>query len=167
MAANPPIPVEEYLSMEFDGATPEYLDGELSERGLATFGHGKTTARICSLFEGRSGEPMLLAGAAVHVRMGPTKLRVFDVAVMQHPVSGIPDTPPLIDIEVLSPDDRLDKIIDRFADLSAWGVPHLWLVDPKHQCLYVFGRQSLKEVTAWEIPEMNLRITLADLFGAN
>jgi len=164
MATKTLMPVEEYLSADFDGPTPEFLDGELVERGMPTFGHGDTAGWIYHLFVQRTAKPSLYASVEVHVRTAPRQYRIFDVVVVDRKISGVPDTPPLIDIEVLSPDERLDKIVDRFAELRAWGVPHLWLVDPKHRCLYAFGRHGLSEVDTWEIPEKNLRLTRDDVF---
>jgi Uma2 family endonuclease len=164
MATKTLMPVEDYLSSDFDGPTPEFLDGELVERGMPTFAHGNTAGRISYIFERRTVKPPLYAGVEVHVQVAAKQYRIFDVVVLEQRIAGIPGTPPLIDIEILSADERLDKIVDRFSELRAWGVPHLWLVDPKHRCLYVFGRHGLSEVDAWEIPEKNLRIALSDIF---
>jgi Uma2 family endonuclease len=127
----------EYLATDFDRPVPEFVKGEIVERGSGTFLHGHTIGRLGGLFG------PLRVGAIVHVRTAVDTYRVFDVAVLEQDVTGIPEVPPLIDVEVLSTDDRLADIVDRFSELRAWGVPHLWLVDPKHRCLYVFGRHGL------------------------
>jgi Uma2 family endonuclease len=37
----------------------------------------------------------------------------------------VPDTPPLIVVEILSPDDRLTEVREKLEEYRAWGVPHV------------------------------------------
>jgi Uma2 family endonuclease len=69
-----------------------------------------------------------------------------DVAVFYpHEPGLVPDTPPLIAIEILSPDDRLTKVREKLEEYRAWGVPHVWLVDPHSRRLYSCD-EGLREV---------------------
>ena len=72
---------------------------------------------------------------------------------------GIPDTPPLINIELLSPDDAFANIVDRFEALRAFGIRYLWLIDP------VLGRHGLVEVDSFQIPELQFHLTADDIFA--
>ena len=38
--------------------------------------------------------------------------------------------PPLLWIEILSPDDRPVRVIDKVAQVLAFGAPYVWVVDP-------------------------------------
>jgi Uma2 family endonuclease len=48
----------------------------------------------------------------------------------------VPDTPPLVAIEILSPDDRLIEVRQKLEEYQAWGVPHIWLIDPRSHRFY-------------------------------
>lgn len=98
--------------------------------------------------------------------LSPTRYRILDVGVFhgRRPSQAHPGSPPLIDVEVLSPDDKLGEILDRFEELRAWGVKHLWLIDPAYRSFHILGRHGLIEVEALEIPELGLRLSQGDLF---
>jgi Uma2 family endonuclease len=59
-----------------------------------------------------------------------------DVAVWLSPQPLLPDTPPLVAIEILSPDDRMPEVKDKLGKYKTWGVAHVWLVDPHSRRLY-------------------------------
>ncbi len=157
------IPVEEYLAARYDGPAPEYVDGQLVERSVPTWEHSNTQLRAGYIVQLRC--PRLRCGTELHVQVRPNQYRILDVAVyLDHSPSGIPDIPPLVDLELLSPNDAMSEIVDRFEELRAWGVQHLWLIDPIHRRLYKLGDRSLLPVPAFEIPELQLRLTPQDLF---
>ena len=47
--------------------------------------------------------------------------------------------PPLVVVEVLSPDDRLTEMLDRCQDYMTRGVAHIWVVDPEGKVFTVDG----------------------------
>ena len=47
-----------------------------------------------------------------------------------------------------------------------WGVRHIWLADPDDRKLFTYGDAGLHEVIELRLPEYEIAITLADLFGA-
>jgi len=49
----------------------------------------------------------------------------------------VPDAPPLLVAEVLSLDDRLTAVREKLEEYKAWGVAHVWLVDPHTKRLYM------------------------------
>ena len=50
-------------------------------------------------------------------------------------------------------------------EYSAWGIPHIWLVDPAQRRLQVYSAGTLSEVSTLEIPEYDARLTSAQIFG--
>jgi len=68
-------------------------------------------------------------------------------------------------IEILSPDDRYSKLMQKFEEYSAWGVRHIWLVDPESRKLHVYTDGTLSEVFALTIPEFDMQFTAAQIFG--
>jgi len=165
MATQTFMPVEEYLAIDHR-PVPEYSEGGLIERGMPTFEHAETQLSIGALFRRMDKGLRLHVSTEQHVRLAEGHYRVLDVAVFQgDKPAGIPSTPPLVDVEILSPDDRLSAIVERFSQLREWGVKHLWLVDPVQRALSVFGNHSLREVEVFEIHELSITVTPADIFG--
>jgi hypothetical protein len=55
--------------------------------------------------------------------------------------------------------------MEKLDDYGRWGVRFMWLVVPPLQKLYSYTAGTLSEVRAFEIPEYDVRITSADIFG--
>jgi len=166
MAATAQISPEEYLRSSFEGPAPEYLDGELVERHLGDYSHGRAQCRLGALFEDLGKTLPLHAATELHLRIAPGRFRVADLAVFegQEPSDRIPSTPPLIAIEILSPDDRFQEILDKLEEYRRWGVPHIWFVDPWQRKIYVYGDYGLQGVSAFSIPEHHVEIPAAKIW---
>ena len=46
------------------------------------------------------------------------------------PAERVFDKPPLIWIEILSPEDRPSRFNEKVRELREFGVPNIWLIDP-------------------------------------
>jgi Uma2 family endonuclease len=158
--------VEEYLHTTFDGADREYLDGEVVERNMGNKSHGKIQLRLGSLlqaFEQRTG---IYVVVEVRQKVTGTRFRIPDVAVFEdEPEEEVPSTPPLVAIEILSPDDRVGYVIPKLEEYRQWGVRHIWLADPDSRKLFTYGDAGLHEVTELSLPQHGIALTLADVFG--
>jgi Uma2 family endonuclease len=55
------------------------------------------------------------------------------------------DVAPELVVEVISPDDRWMDIHDKLQEYFGSGVQVVWVVDPKHQLVYVY--RSLTDIT--------------------
>ena len=75
----------------------------------------------------------------------------------------MPDAPPLLVAEVLSVDAPLTTVREKLEEYKAWGVRHVWLVDPHSQRMYTCDA-ALTQVQTLRVPELNLVITPADIF---
>lgn len=94
-----------------------------------------------------------------------SRIRVADVAVFKgaRPTEQIPSTPPFIVIEVVSRDDRYVDILTKLEEYRAWGVQHVWLVDPWLRKLNAY-KHGLEEVERLGAAECEISISPADLF---
>ena len=101
------------------------------------------------------------------MRVAPTRYRIADLAVFagDAPKENVPSSPPLIVIEIVSRDDRHTEIVKKLAEYRDWGVRHVWLVDPWNRMLCVFSANGLNEVPAFQVPEFNVEISQAEIFG--
>src|SRR5262249_1960099 len=74
-------------------------------------------------------------------RVASTRVRIPEVSIYpgQKPTERVPTKPPLVAIEILSPDDRYSKLMQKFEEYNAWGVRRIWLVDPETRKLKVYS----------------------------
>jgi Uma2 family endonuclease len=158
--------VDEYLHTSFDGADREYLDGEVVERNMGNRSHGRVQLVFGHLFlleEARTG---LYAVTELRHKVNANRFRIPDIAVFQgKPSEQVPSRPPLVAIEVLSPDDRIGYIVPKLEELRQWGVPNIWVADPEDRKLFTYGANGLHEVTALELPEYQITFTSEQIFG--
>jgi Uma2 family endonuclease len=77
--------------------------------------------------------------------------------------SLIPDSPPLVVIEILSPEDRFAAVREKLQEYRSWGVDHVWLVDPYSRRLYACDT-GLTEVNSFAIPELGIAPGSAEIF---
>lgn len=158
------MPVEVYLRSSYPDLDREYRDGDVLERTLPDYLHGKTQMLLL-LFFGALRQSLSIFPCS-EVRMKPREglYLIPDVAVFHGAEPAqIPDTPPLIVIEILSPDDRLSQVRDKLDAFRKWGVAHVWLVDPHGRHLYVY-ESGLKEVDSLKAPQLALDLGPKDTF---
>jgi Uma2 family endonuclease len=158
------ISAEEYLHTRFAGIDPEFRDGIIVERSMPDYLHGKTQAILIALFMALRKSLSLYPCAETRMMLRPGRFLIPDVAVF-HPVEPglLPSNPPLIAIEILSPDDRLLEVRAKLEEYSAWGVPHVWLVDPHSQRLYSCDG-GLQEVSRFLVDEIAIELTTDQIF---
>jgi len=159
MASKTLLTPQQYLATSWE-REPEYVRGELVERPLPNKTHGRLQLLLCILL-GRAG----FGCTEVRMRIAGDVYRVPDFALFENePPGEIPDTPPLLIIEIASPDDRFADLMAKLNEYRRWGVKHLWLIEPGLKELRVYEEGSVKLVDRFEIPEFGLAIERTDLF---
>lgn len=154
---------EQYLRTSFPDLDKEYRDGEFVERTLPNSRHGKTQGRLFKLFDVHQEANPVFACVETRMKIRPGLYRIPDVAVFLAEPELVPETPPLVAIEVLSPDDRLMEVREKLEEYTAWGVQYVWLVDP-HAKRFYRSIGGLTEVPTLAVPELNIELTLDDVF---
>jgi len=164
MNARTGVTVEEYLHTSFPDLDREYRDGEIVERSLPTYLHGKVQALLVAVFLALRGKLPLFPCVETRMKVRTGLYLIPDVAVFypQEP-EEVPETPPLAVIEVLSPDDRMAAVLEKLEEYRAWGVRHVWLVDPHSQRMYSC-EAGLVEVTRLAAPDLGVEIAAAQIF---
>lgn len=157
--------MEEYLRTSFPNLDREYRDGEIVERSLPDYQHGRAQLRLGSFFDRLQRQLSLFACTETRMRVAANRFMIPDVAVFspEPPATAIPDKAPLIVIEILSPDDRLTEVREKLEEYRRWGVPHVWLVDPHSQRLYAC-EPGLSEVSSFHLRDFDIEIGPADIF---
>jgi Uma2 family endonuclease len=161
MATTALITSEQYLATHFE-REPELVHGKLVERPLPNLSHGRTQQRLAVRLDSAG-----FCCTEVRMRLAEDLYRIPDIAVFKGtgPNEEIPTSPPLLIVEVSSPDDRLHDLLQKLAEYRVWGVQHIWLAEPELKKLYVYDRGSLTEVARVELPEFHFAVTAAELFG--
>jgi Uma2 family endonuclease len=94
---------------------------------------------------------------------------VPDVCVLRSSDPFVPIIPkaPLICIEVLSPEDRIQRMQERIEDYAEMGVEHIWLIDPvsRHAWVATPDGSHNRVETEFTVPGTPIRIVLAELFN--
>ena len=54
----------------------------------------------------------------------------------------MPQIPPALCVEILSPEDRLSRVAKVVADYLAFGVPMIWIIDPYDRAAFVVTQQN-------------------------
>jgi Uma2 family endonuclease len=168
MTTNMLIPVSEYLHTMYDPDC-DYVDGEVQERNLGELDHSDLQLRFLELLSTPANKAYLRANPEVRVQVGPTRFRIPDVCVRRVPAmrEQIIRTPPLLCIEILSPEDRASRTRERVRDFLNMGVREVWIVDPASRSVTVCAGATAVEHTTGEVqvPETPVVLALADLFN--
>ena len=101
------------------------------------------------------------------MRLAEDLYLIPDIALWAGPnrPNRLPASPPLVVVEVSSPDDRFNDMLSKLEEYRAWGERHIWLVEPGLRKLHVYENGSLKEVDRFELRQFSFAVSAAELFG--
>jgi Uma2 family endonuclease len=156
------VMVEEYLRMPFEHDR-EYVRGEVVERAGPTFSHGNVQACLSGYFLPYRATRKLFGAPEVRLRLSEDVVRIPDFTLFAGVPEEVPDRPPILVVEITSPDDRLDDVMEKLKEYRAWGVPHVWLIHVSQKKLYVY-EDALQTVDALEMPEYGVRLGIGEIF---
>jgi Uma2 family endonuclease len=169
MATTPALlSIAEYLRTSYHPDV-DFVDGEIEERNVGEYEHAKTQSFINSLFTVNQDAWGTDAVVEQRIRVGHRRVRVCDVAILRAdtPLEEVTATPPLICIEVMSPEDRIPRAKRVLADYFAMGVPNIWLVDPYKRLAYTYDASGLHPAatTALTVPGTPIHLDLTSAFA--
>ena len=125
------VSIHEYLSTSYRPDC-DYVDGEIRERNLGEADHSRLQLALGAYFYNHRKEAGITAFMEQRVQVSSTRFRVADICViLGEPASQILREPPFICIEILSPDDSFTRTNERVNDYLEFGVPYVWIIDPK------------------------------------
>ena len=123
MATTTKVPVEEYLSTS-SRPDVEYVDGELQERNVGEIEHARLIMAALQWFFQHRRDWGIEVLPDVRMQVSATRFRVPDICVSSASSTDrkIVTTPPLLVVEVLSPEDRIDRYHQRISDYRQMGI---------------------------------------------
>jgi Uma2 family endonuclease len=167
MATNVLIPVSEYLRTSYSPDC-DYVDGEVQERNLGEQDHSDLQTRIAVLLSTPQNLEFVRVNTELRVQVKETRFRVPDVCVRRKtaPSEQILRHPPLLCIEVLSPEDTLSRTRQKVRDFLDMGVLQVWVVDPGSRSIMVWSGTTTAEHATGElaVPETPVVLALTDIF---
>ena len=170
MATAPlPLSIDDYLHTSYKPDL-DFSNGVLEERNVGTYEHGKIQVLLSYIFTVNEKQWRTDAVVEQRIRVRSNQVRVCDVAILRAdaPREQVTTTPPLICVEILSPDDRLSRTKLVLADYLAMGVENIWLIDPIYRAAFTFNAAGLHEAdpTQLTVPNTPIRVDLTDIFAA-
>ena len=163
------ISVDEYLHTMYQ-SDRDYVDGEVLERNGAERTHSITQGEFLFFFRSRRREWNVFVFPEQRIQVKPTRFRIPDICVCvgRQPAEEIFQTPPFLCIEILSPGDRVDRVRERIDDFLNFGVPYVWVFDPRTRRGLVYTRDEIREAEDRVLRTENpsLIVPLAEIFAA-
>jgi Uma2 family endonuclease len=161
------ITLEEYLHTVYRPDC-DFVDDHIEERTLGEFDHGRLQALLTMWFGAHEKDWNVRVVVELRTRVSLTRVRIPDVCLLRRdaPREPVTLTPPLLCIEVLSPEDRLPRVLKVLDDYVKMGVPNLWIIDPVERIAYIYKDSTLKLVSdRLTIPDTEIYVDLPTLFA--
>ena len=154
MGAHTLVSVAEYLSTSYS-PDREYRDGVLVERNVGSYKHSLLQTRLGSYFNNRRKQWRIEVLIELRIRVREDWYPIPDVCIyaLPAPQEEVPSRPPLLWIEILSPDDRMSEVWRKADELLANGVPYVWIIDPETLDSELRTPSGIKDV-----PDKTLRL---------
>ncbi len=162
------VSLEEYLRTSYRPDC-DFVDGQIEERNLGEFEHARLQSLLIMWFGKNESEWSIVTVVEQRIRVAPRRVHVADICLLRKdsPREQVTLTPPLVCIEVLSPEDRLPRAARVMDDYARMGVPNLWLLDPVDRIGYVYTGGGLLKLTEdrLSVPESPIHLDLPKLFA--
>ena len=137
MATTTFVPVEVYLASDYE-PDAEYVDGEIEERPMGQYSHAAWQQALQFWFRDHAKEWNIRALPEYRVKVAATRYRVPDVTVWNRaqPIEQVLTYPPIAVFEILSPEDRVSRMLRKLADYQTMGVRTIVVINPETDTIY-------------------------------
>lgn len=144
------VSLETYLQSSYE-PDAEYVDGEIEERPMGEFDHSSWQTAILAWFLQRQVEWNIYVRPELRVRVSATNYRVPDVAVLDrsNPIEQTITRPPIAVFEIMSPEDRMPRILRKLSDYAGMGIGTIVVIDPKTDKVWSYRNGGLST----DVPE--------------
>jgi Uma2 family endonuclease len=168
-AAPTQISLEEYLHSSYRPDC-DFVDGQIEERNLGEREHSILQVALGAWFFNRRVEWQIVVMSEQRTRVSPSRIRLPDVciALSDSPIEKVVETPPLIAIEILSREDRINRVLVRFNDFLHMGVANIWLLDPIERTAFTYTASGLMLVESSRVTVSGspIYLDLPEIFAA-
>ena len=166
MATSVLIPLDQYLSTSYR-PDREYIDGEVVERKMGKWEHARIQALLAMWFGRHEREWQVQTATEWRTQVSNTRVRIPDVVlVRQEPQPDVLADPPVLVVEVLSPDDSYSETQKRADDYLRMGVKTIWIIDPATRTGRVCSGPNWVEANRLEVAGTPIYVDLGNLFAS-
>jgi Uma2 family endonuclease len=157
---------EQYLNTSYS-PDMEYRDGVLVERNLGDEAHSLLQLALGAYLHRHRKAWKIKAYSELRVRVRDKWYPIPDLCVYSEPgfEGRYPTVPPLLWIEILSPDDRVADVWRKASELLNCGVPYVWIIEPEtleSELWSASGIQKIADKTL-RLPGSSIVIPLTDV----
>ena len=157
--------LSEYLAITYR-PDREYVDGEIRERNVGKWEHARVQWLLAVWFGAHEQQWGITGSTEQRVRVSDNRVRVPDVVVLTAgPQPDVLTDPPLLVIEILSPDDSYSDTHERAQDYRAMGEETVWIIDPKTRSGRMCSGAEWVESARLEVKGAPLYVDLPALFS--
>jgi Uma2 family endonuclease len=162
--------IQQYLRTSYH-PDREFVDGLVVERNLGELTHGRIQRRLIVYFDLRAKELGIEVVPEQRVQVSPTRFRFPDVTVVKtSQIQGeIFTAPPHLCIEVLSKDDTMLYMQEKIDDYLNFGVPYIWIINPRLRKGYVATKAGMVEAESGILAtsDPDIQVPVAELFDVD
>ena len=157
------VSLEEYLNTAYS-PDREYVDGVVVERHVGERPHSLVQKNVVIFLQTRN--PQIFVWPEQRVRTIPNRRsRIPDVCVTaEDPGTDAFETAPLIAIEILSRRDEMSEVLEKLDEYRAFGVPHIWVIDPRRKKAFTYERGRLQELEGEALTAGAIHLPLEEVF---
>jgi Uma2 family endonuclease len=164
MANTTQISVTEYLQTSYR-PDREYVDGEVRERNVGKWEHARVQWLLAGWFMNHETMWGVIGSTEQRVQITSDRVRIPDlVVVAAGPQPDVLIEPPLLVIEILSPEDSYSDTQERAEDYLSMGVGTVWIIDPKTRTGRMCNGAVWTAARRLEVPNTPLYVDLDEIF---
>lgn len=159
------VSLDEYLRTDYEPDC-DYVEGELEERNVGEKEHSIVQAFFIKWLAKFEEQWRLEACPEIRLRVSPTRVRIADIAILplNAPFEAVLTRPPVVIIEVVSPEDRVSRYQQRLDDYRAMGVGNVWVIDPMRHKAFDCSQGGWQPVDKLLIADPPVEISLDSLW---
>ena len=167
MAISTQVTVEEYLRTSYEPDC-EYVDGEVLDRNVGEQDHSYVQKRLLVFLSLREQQWGIYALQEWRMRVNQKRYRVPDLVIIAGPRpkgERVLATPPMVAVEILSPEDRMSRMHQKVAEYLAFGVRYVWILDPETKEAFVHTATGVEKATdRLRTENPAIEVPLAEIF---
>jgi Uma2 family endonuclease len=164
MATLTSIPLAEYLDTNYRPDC-EYVDGEVRERNGYKWEHARVQACLAAWLGAHEKEWEIVGAICPRILVSASRVRIPDLVVLTAgPQPDVLTEPPLLVIEILSPDDTYSDTQERAQDYRSMGVETIWIIDPKTRTGRICSGSEWVEAIRMVVKGTPLYVDLPEIF---
>ena len=163
------ISLDQYLHTFWE-PDREFVDGEIVERNLGEKDHAAWQMALSRLLSNFRQTANIRVYPELRLQTRPTRFRIPDIMAIDRnaPDEQIITHAPLLCVEILSPEDRINRTEAKVEEYFQMGVRAVWVIDPRTNTAYECAGSAFarwKPVQTLTVPGTPISLALKDVLA--